>query len=85
MRIRAVQAAFQTVENHQTRLMASLFRRFAPGEIQKITVWQVKPLPVRGELNLAADQSRQHGLQMGIGHAAHRHELSAVFGRNVEV
>jgi hypothetical protein len=41
MCIRAVQAAFQTVKNHQTRLMSSLIRRFAPGEIQKVTVWQI--------------------------------------------
>ena len=65
--------------------MTCLLGVFAPGEIQKITVWQVKPLSVRRELNLTADQPWQHGLQMAVGHTAHGHELGAVFGCNVEV
>ena len=85
MGIRAVQAAFQTMKHHQAGFMARLFGIFAPGEIQKITVRQIQPLPVRSELHLAADQARQHGLQVAVGHAAHGHEISAVFGGEVEV
>ena len=85
MGIRAVQAAFQTMKHHQAGFMARLFGIFAPGEIQKVAIRQIQALPVRGELYLAADQARQHGLQVRVSHTAHGHELCALFGCNVEV
>ena len=83
--VRAVQAAFQAVKHHQTGFMSGPIRIFAPGEIQKVTVRQVNALPVGVELHLAADQARQHGLQVRVSHTAHGHELCALFGCNVEV
>ena len=40
--------------------MARLVRVFAPGQIDKIAVWQLKALPVRGKAQFTANQPR-HG------------------------
>ena len=65
--------------------MARLMRVFAPGQIDKIAVRQLKALPVRGKAQFTANQPRQHGLQMTIAHAAHRMELTRIVfgGRHV--
>ena len=85
MGIRAVQTPFQTMKDDEARLVARLVRVFAPGEIDKIAVWQLKALPVRGKAQFTADQPRQHGLQMTIAHAAHGMELTRIVfgGRHV--
>ena len=85
VRVRAIQAAFQTVKHHQTRLMARGLRIFAPRQIDKVAVGQFKALPVRCELHLTADKARQHGLQMTIADTAHRHEVGAALGVDVEI
>ncbi len=40
MGVRAVQASFETMKDDEARLMARLMRVFAPGQIDKIAVWQ---------------------------------------------
>jgi len=50
MGVRAVQTAFQAVKNDEARLMARLMRVFAPGQIDKIAVRQLKALPVKRNL-----------------------------------
>ncbi|KXJ03498.1 hypothetical protein AN414_11465 [Serratia marcescens] len=47
MRVGAVEAAFQAVEQHRARFVARLRRIFAPGEIDEIAVGQFQPLPMR--------------------------------------
>jgi hypothetical protein len=86
MSVRAVQAPLQAVKDHQTRFMARLSRVFAPGQIDKIAVRQFQALPVGSKAQFAADQPRQHGLQMTIAYAAHRMKLlRVVFGGVISV
>ena len=81
MSIGAVQATLQPVEHHQSRFVLRPGGVFAPRQIDKITVRELKSLPVRRESQLTANQARQHGLQMTIAHAAHRVKLTrVVFG-----
>ena len=65
--------------------MARLVRVFAPGQIDKIAVRQLKALPVGRELHLTPNKARQHRLQMPIADAAHRHEVGAALGVDVEI
>ena len=46
MGVRAVQASFETMKDDEARLMARLVRVFAPGQIDKIAVRQLKALDI---------------------------------------
>ncbi len=47
MRVGAVEAALQTVEQHRARFIARLRRILAPGKIDEVAVGQFQPLPMR--------------------------------------
>jgi hypothetical protein len=69
------------VEYYQPGFVLRVERVFAPGQIDKIIIWQVETLPVGREENFPADKARQHGLQMAIRHAAHGDKGFALFRR----
>ena len=82
--IGAVQAALQTMKDHQPGFVLCLRGIFTPCQIHKVIIRQVESLPDGGKKHFTADETRQHGLQMAVRQAPHGDKGRALVGRKIK-